>query len=120
MRTPKGFGRNYFTLASIQAHSSGVTLHAQTTAVAHYTVHHFDEQEASIEAPPIQTCALETLALEDDQRSRPCHCNRFFKRRARTLRKLAFLTQPPICKCRKTKSGIAPPWIDFFSYFLFY
>jgi hypothetical protein len=30
---PRGFGKKYFTLASIQAHSSGVKLHASITAI---------------------------------------------------------------------------------------
>jgi len=41
--------------------------------------------------------------------SKPCYCNIFFACLAHKVLKLSKIKKPPICKCRKRKSGIPPP-----------
>ncbi|NPA84042.1 MAG: hypothetical protein GXO38_06160 [Epsilonproteobacteria bacterium] len=39
----------------------------------------------------------------------PCLCNRIFARKARARLYLSKIHKPPLCRCRKRKSGIPPP-----------
>ncbi len=103
----RGFGRNYFTLAAIQAYSSERTLNARQTfesILEHSKM--FDSEEIDT-SPPDELLSAETITKEPE--SRPCHCNCFYKNRSKNALYLAFLHQAPLCRCRKTKSGIAPP-----------
>ncbi len=108
MKHLRGFGKNYFTLAAIQAYSSAVSLHAREgaflSAVTLFALR--DEQEEDPpDEPPVCGCA----ATRERDRSRPCHCNCFFRRLAWLLLHLSERFKRPICRCRYTKTGLAPP-----------
>jgi hypothetical protein len=110
MRAVRGFGKNYFTLAAIQATSGAATLHRRrcalfSTASALYLRPCEKEEDPPPEEVPLCTCGD---AGERD-RSRPCHCNRFFRRLAWLLLHLSELHKRPPCRCRYTKTGLAPP-----------
>ena len=75
MKSPKGFGKAYFTFASILAHS--VENHIQSTIIkiAYLLKNSFikEEHEAEEDDPPLE---LLTIFLVD---KKPCHCNYFYK-----------------------------------------
>ena len=52
---------------------------------------------------------IEKKLLKISIDDRPCYCNIVFACLAYKVLKLTRIKKPPICKCRKTKSGIAPP-----------
>lgn len=111
MRAPKGFGKRYFTLAAIQAHSGHAALQRSHTGLLarHRTVAEAsDDEECAEEDDPLLT---ETLAQElpGGGRRRPCHCNRHFHRRA--CRHLRRHDRPRqfIETYRLTFSVLAPP-----------
>ena len=109
MRSPKGFGKNYFTLAAIQAYSSSACVHAAATAARVHIRICAPEAEGDLESPPSECDDLLLAEQQPEPSRRPCHCNRFFRRRTGLVaRRIRFRT-PPFCRCRKTKSGIAPP-----------
>ena len=112
MRTPRGFGRNYFSLAAIQAYSSGVRRHAVATAVQTHTRRCGPSTESESEAPPEEEIT-DLLLPEQPEPSSPCHCNRFYRRRTRDAARRVRQRQPLFCRCRKTRSGIAPPSSSF-------
>jgi hypothetical protein len=117
VRSPKGFGRNYFTLAAIQAYSSSACAHAVYTAVRTHARRDGLRADDDRDAPPEDEVA--DLLLEEQQPEpsrRPCHCNCFFRRRTRAVRRRVRFNRRPLCRCRKTKSGIAPPFPRFFSH----
>ncbi|WP_456382212.1 hypothetical protein [Hydrogenimonas sp.] len=109
MRHLRGFGKNYFTLAAIQAYSTGVRLHAVDTAfsaspVTAYALADMQEEDPP-EVPMPCTCADKGV----EQGAKPCHCNCFFRRLAWLLLHLSELRKRPPCRCRYTKTGLAPP-----------
>ena len=111
MRSPKGFGRNYFTLAAIQAYSSSARSHALHTAARTHArrdgLRADDDREST---PEEETPDLLLGEQQPEPSRRPCHCNRFFRRRACVARRRVRFGTRPLCRCRKTKSGIAPPF----------
>jgi hypothetical protein len=44
-----------------------------------------------------------------EKHSKPCFCNIFFACLAHKVLKLTKIKKPPLCRCRKRKTGIAPP-----------
>lgn len=63
----RGFGKNYFTLASIQAHSCAMNLHKAITAIKSYAkidLKHITENKD--EDPPPQE-ALQTASLSAER-----------------------------------------------------
>ena len=108
MKHLRGFGKNYFTLAAIQAYSVAVYLHAREgvflSAVTLFALH--DEQEDDPPEEPLP-CGCADKGVE--QGAKPCHCNCFFRRLAWLLLHLSELLKRPPCRCRYTKTGLAPP-----------
>ena len=116
MRAPRGFGKNYFSLVSIQAHTSAVTMQAKISqSLLHISFNLQDSSDEALDAPPDELLCLELPKEPDSRKGRrkPCFCNIFFKQQAFNALKNALLNQAPLCKCRKTKSGISPPRILF-------
>ena len=64
MRSPKGFGKKYFTLASILAHSAESKLQNLIIKSAHFFKFNFEEEEEELDEndPPSDLC-LCTLRL---------------------------------------------------------
>ena len=110
MRAVRGFGKNYFTLAAIQATSNAVTLQKRRSAVLSATVAWcFFGSDREEDPPPEERPLCVCSDTKERDRSRPCHCNRFFRRLAWLLLHLSELHKRPLCRCRYTKTGLAPP-----------
>ena len=110
----RGFGKRYFTLASILAYSIAPRLHAQTTLFSslayRYNAIEIDDEE---ESPPNEELLFTTSVL---QQNKACHCNCFFKKRIR----LILLLNHFIPRCPYytkyfafRRSGVHPPLYPF-------
>ncbi|MRI58965.1 MAG: hypothetical protein C6H99_05615 [Epsilonproteobacteria bacterium] len=95
-----GFRGNYFSLVAMTLTNALPKLQAKITALKRGPLLTFS---CFYEDPPPQG----SLELQAD--SKPCYCNIFFACAAHNALKLARLRKPPLCRCRYTKSGIAPP-----------
>jgi len=89
----KGFKGRYFSLQAITATVSLVKLEKAKHRIFQYFIPQKIEPE---ESPPQDS-------------PKPCYCNIFFACLAHKILKLAKIKKAPLCRCRKTKSGIAPP-----------
>lgn len=96
----KGFRKNYFRLSAITATSNAITLHKKATIYCNYHLH--IKQYEFLDDPP-----------EEEESVKPCFCNIFFACQAHKVLKLSKIKKPPLCKCRYTKTGIAPPYFIF-------
>jgi len=109
MKTPKGFGKNYFSLSAICAYSNGVTLQAQCSSFTQVCRNiSFETLEEEID--PLEE--LESLLLETTTKIKTssCHCNCFFKNRLYTLSQLFKFHIQTFFIFFKTRSGISPPY----------
>ena len=113
MRTLRGFGKRYFTLASILAYSTAPRLHVQTTLFdslkSYNTLYNQNEEES----PPDEELLLTNSTL---QQNKACHCNCFFKK----IIRLILLLNHFIPRCAYydkyfafRRSGSHPPLILF-------
>ena len=115
MRAPKGFGKNYFSLAAIQAHASTTTL-SQTSVRAH--AHHLDDfkkadAQEEVDSPnePLLATTLSSIKTSSrlSSQRRRCHCNIHFKHKT-TSHIQRFNTPklfiPPF---KFSKASISPP-----------
>lgn len=107
LKTLKGFGKRYFTLASIQAHSVAHKLDSQCARVDALVYRLQSDRESEDDPPDDPENTLACLFSD-----KPCHCNCYFKHLTRrTLlysRSLCF-TQ---CNCRFysfRRTGTHPP-----------
>lgn len=62
--------------------------------------------KASFELQAIYLCHK---AIQQKNSSKPCHCNYYFRKLALLLLYLSKLFKRELCRCRKTKTGLAPP-----------
>ena len=107
MRTPKGFGKNYFSLSAICAYSNGVVLHAQCSSFTHAS-HNIFSQTLEEEDDPLEE--LELLQESSNQpKSSSCHCNCFFKNRLYILCQLFKFHPLTFFIYPKNRTGLAPP-----------
>lgn len=110
MRAPKGFGKRYFTLGAIQAHSATLTLQRCTiSTLAHHRTVSVENDE---DAPPDEDDPLTPEALQPalpGGRRRACHCNLHFYRR--TCKYLRIYNRPrrSVSPYRYTHATLAPP-----------
>ena len=119
MRSPNGFGKCYFSLASILAHAITPVLHATQVRyglVVAYTFDNTEEEETEDPPPEIHLSPL----LFCLQNVRPCHCNCYF--RLRTLLLLKLIRRIPKCNCNCRffsfrRTGTHPPILSFFELF---
>ncbi|AXK49455.1 hypothetical protein CRU87_06315 [Aliarcobacter trophiarum LMG 25534] len=110
----KGFGKKYFTLASIQAYSTNSTL--QNISIAFKN--HLDKKlklskEKEEDEPPKE---LELLLSCSSIVNKPCHCNCFFKRKsALAVRLFKYIPRCPFyCTFFAfRRTGVHPPLISF-------
>jgi len=114
MRTPKGFGKNYFSLSAICAYSNGVLLQAQCSSFTHLSRNLSYE---SLEEEDLPLEELEALLLETTVKisNSSCHCNCFFKNLLYTLTQLFKFYPQTFFIFLKTRSGTAPPLNPFTS-----
>lgn len=110
MRTLRGFGKRYFTLASILAYSVAPRLHAQNTLFDSLTTLQNSCEKENDEDPPTEELLLTNSIL---QQNKACHCNCFFKK----LIRLILLLNHFIPRCpfytkyfAFRRSGVHPPY----------
>lgn len=109
MKSPKGFGKNYFTFASILAHSIESKMQNLLIKAEHtlYDKNSKESEECDEDDPP-----LEELTLCLQQNSKPCHCECYYKRKTQLA--VALFKFIPRCPYYTTyfafrRSGVHPP-----------
>jgi hypothetical protein len=111
VKSPKGFGKNYFRFAAILAYSVQTTLQAIFLRFDFFTKHTFlqEDDEELEDDPPTQQTLLHSCTFV---KSRPCHCNCFFALRTKIA--VALFHYIPRCPYYNTyfafrRSGVHPP-----------
>jgi hypothetical protein len=110
MKTAIGFKGRYFTLTAIQALNSAIKLQAKNSSFISIAVVYNalnDTQDDEDDPPDLTSCSCQNTFIQKS--SKPCHCNCYFKRLAWLLLCLSRLFRRTLCRCRKTKTGLAPP-----------
>ena len=106
MKTPKGFGKNYFSLSAICAYSSAAVLHAQCTSFTQ------SSRNISFETLEEEDDPLEELELIQESSftvKSSCNFNCHFKRLLYILTQLFKFHPQTSFIFRNTRSGISPP-----------
>lgn len=114
MKSPKGFGKSYFSFSSILAYSVQTTINNQWT-IAKETLRYKSSKnvdEIEDEDPPGTLIST----LETTLSNKACHCDCHFKKRT----KLAVLLFKFISRCPYyttyfafRRSGVHPPYLSF-------
>ncbi len=105
MRAPKGFGKNYFTLAAIQATVSQITILSQTTRVEQ-TLHVSYNSEKDLEEEPHQELLLSPLIINSKASHCSCHCSRY----SRQIIKTQATSNCNVAQFLRTDSVSSPPF----------
>ena len=105
MRTPKGFGKNYFTLAAIQATVSQLTMHSQTVRMQKSLHVSFDDEESLEEDPP-QELLLSPIVTNTKASHCSCHC----AHHSRQIIKNQATPKSNIAQFLRTDSVSSPPF----------
>ena len=109
MRKPRGFGKNYFSLSAILAHSVAPKLASRTTSDLLYLQKSISTDETADldESPPD-----ETIEILCELNAKPCLCNYFYKLKT----KIALLINHYIPRCPYytvcfafRRTGVHPP-----------
>ncbi|BBG65515.1 hypothetical protein NNO_0812 [Hydrogenimonas sp.] len=109
MKSARGFRGRYFTLAAIQALSSEKRLHAlESSFVSRAAISTLFAGRES-DDPPDEEFESDCAGGRRRDDSKPCHCNCYFRRVAWLLFHLSKFFRRSLCRCRKTKTGLAPP-----------
>ena len=112
MKLLKGFGKKYFSLCSIQAHSVAPKLHGTITSLSHHlhtkTLSSLEEEKEEESPPTLQDTLLFCLL----QSKKPCHCDGLFKRK--TALAISLFKFIPRCPYYDTffafrRTGVHPP-----------
>ena len=109
VRSPRGFGKKYFTFSSILAHSVAQKLHSLNVSLQTYEYFNkYDSSKQEEDSPPEE----ELLLCSSLQYNKPCHCDCFFKRKTNLAIKLFKFI--PRCPYYNTffafrRTGVHPP-----------
>lgn len=107
MKSPRGFGKNYFTFGAILAYSVERTLQSQNTSLCSMIQYRMAKEEDEIDDPPEILEALITLTP-----TQPCHCNCFFKLKTQLMLLLYhYIPRCPfytVCFAYR-RTGVHPP-----------
>lgn len=111
MRSPKGFGKRYFTLAAILAYSIERKLQNQTVKITSLFTQKLLSKEEDIEENDPPSDLLVSLRMLN---AKPCHCNCYYKLRTRIILKINLFI--PRCPYYTTwfafrRTGVHPPRI---------
>jgi hypothetical protein len=112
VRTPKGFGKKYFTLSAILACSIQNKLQAAVSSIhSLFYKDHKKEFKDEEESPPEEL--LELLAPTLLSNNKPCHCDCFFRHKTQLAIHLFHFI--PRCPFYTTyfafrRSGVHPPF----------
>jgi hypothetical protein len=108
MKSPCGFSKNYFTFASIQAHSVAPLLASRESVYSLHIHKSITIEQDELEAPPPDESVFALCELN----AKPCLCNYFYKLKT----KIALLINHYIPRCPYytvcfafRRSGIHPP-----------
>ncbi|MCF6340299.1 MAG: hypothetical protein L3J10_06075 [Sulfurimonas sp.] len=108
MRSPRGFGKKYFTFSSMLAHSVEVTLQSRESSSKVYIQDKISSQEDSLDESPPD----EILEILCELNSKPCHCNCYYNLKI----KIALLLNHFIPRCpfytvcfAFRRTGVHPP-----------
>ncbi len=104
----RGFGKRYFTLASIQAHSVAPKLLGFSARTHALLLNRYDTARETDEDPPEEAETLTGCLISDT----PCHCDCYFKSRTRRTLLHAKLLCFKQCNCRFysfRRTGTHPP-----------
>jgi hypothetical protein len=109
VKSPKGFGKRYFTFASILAHSVQEKLKTQTT-IAKETLQYRTSKDADSledEDPPELLCTSILTNL-----NKPCHCDCYFVKKTKLA--ISLFKFIPRCPYYTTyfafrRTGVHPP-----------
>jgi len=107
LRAPRGFGKRYFTLASIQAHSVAPAQNALLVCLDTYACALHRDRESDEDPPEEPLSALACLTND-----RPCHCDCYFRRRTTLTLRACRKKSPCNCNCRFysfRRTGVHPP-----------
>ncbi len=108
MKTPKGFGRTYFSLSSILAHSVERTMQSQISSLTALVNCRFSQEYEFEEDDPPDV--LENIITHTEKK--PCHCNCIFSLKTRLM--LLLHHYIPRCPYYTTyfayrRTGVHPP-----------
>ncbi|WP_419677830.1 hypothetical protein ACN2EN_10425 [Aliarcobacter lanthieri] len=113
MKTLNGFGKKYFSLSSIQAYSTAITLHNKVVSCKNHLISKLQvssQNNEDIEEPPptlsqiLQSCFI--------QNNKPCHCDCLFRRKtAIAVRLFKYIPRCPFyCTFFAfRRTGVHPP-----------
>lgn len=118
MRPPKGFGKNYFSLAAIQAHSASVREHGMGTAARMHTRIYGSCTDDDQEALPEEEITDLLLQEQPEPSPRAAYGHCFSRRRTHAVERRVRLSLRHICRNRNTKTGSSPPSPCFSTLFL--
>ena len=109
MKSPRGFGKNYFSLTAMLAYTAQNSLDAKVSSIYSSLSNKLLKQREELDEddPPLEV--LETICLTTE---RPCHCNCFYRLKT----KLATLLYHFIPRCPYyntyfafRRTGVHPP-----------
>ena len=112
MKSLNGFGKKYFSLSSIQAHSVAPKLHAVVTSCKNHLNKKLlicNESDDKEESPPNLVELISFSLLENNK---PCHCDCFFRRKtALAVRLFRYIPRCPFyCTFFAfRRTGVHPP-----------
>lgn len=110
MKSPAGFGKNYFSFSAVLAYSVQRSLNAKVSSIYSLLSNELSREAKEVDDDEQPLEILETTCLTSD---RPCHCNCFYKIKTR----LATLLYHYIPRCSYyctyfafRRSGVHPPF----------
>ncbi|MCT7534291.1 hypothetical protein HOO34_01735 [Aliarcobacter cryaerophilus] len=112
----KGFGKKYFTLASIQAYATQSKLHAKFTALKTNINEKLKISSNGDEEDELSKDIEQNLLACNLINSKPCHCDCLFRRKtALAVRLFQFIPRCPFyCTFFAfRRTGVHPPQLSF-------
>lgn len=112
MKSPKGFGKRYFTFASILAHTVQIKLENQIIIVKKtLQIRTSKEEEESIEEDPPELLLCSPFIQNFNK---PCHCDCFYKKKTKLA--ISLFKFIPRCPYYTTyfafrRTGVHPPFL---------
>jgi len=107
LKAPRGFGKRYFTLASVLAHTVFVKLQKSQAQISSIFYAYFSNDATEEDDPPILSQTQCLLLLQN-----PTLCNCIFTRIAKQALQCAKQIRRSNCNCRYfsfRRSGTHPP-----------
>jgi hypothetical protein len=107
VKSPKGFGRIYFTFASILAHTVQSNLESIMTKINYLPKTEFTIESLEEYEPPVDLLTLCVIS------QKPCHCNCFYKLKTYLSLKInLFIPRCPYCTTYFAfrRTGVHPPY----------